>query len=167
MGSIPSFQSLTYQVQYQKHYGSTVKIDALKGWQQAQVGEKIVNNVKSFKSFNTRELIDAIAQNGYKKAVGALVRNRKRRLDDGRYAEREYTSPEDIGSACALGQGFLNLGIEPDQMYYYQRDLPTELTHLIFKENDRRYTPVSEIGEKLKTSKWYTNPVKFKASSNY
>lgn len=71
------------------------------------------------------QLLDAIAKDGYTKAQRAYIR-----IED-----------EKINSACALGQGSLNLKIYP----HWSAILPTDVYDFITAVNDHTSATVKEI----------------------
>lgn len=56
------------------------------------------------KEITLGQLIDSMEKNGFKQAYGTLMAPK--------HAGEEITRKKDVGAACALGQGMLNLNIK-------------------------------------------------------
>jgi hypothetical protein len=64
-----------------------------------------LHQIDKKRTFTIRELVEAIEKNGYKQAFASYWN--RAYLDDGTI---------EIGSACAIGQAALNLGISADKL---------------------------------------------------
>lgn len=101
------------------------------------------------RKFNTRQFIDAMKKNGYRKSHGHWVQFMGSKPENGVYA------------ACAGGQALLNLGVAPadvETAHYY---LPAGFQGEFIGKNDNTKSSVTQIAEGLMSTSWYTDPIDF------
>lgn len=98
------------------------------------------------RTFTTKDLIDAMERNGYRKANGAFVQFKE--------------GTHEIWAACAVGQALLNLGVSPTSV----NDVATVYLHGmwgIYDLNDNQKWPIKRIAKEAKTWDLYTEPQEF------
>lgn len=118
--------------------------------------------MKKKKVFTVGQFLDAVEKNNYKKARGALLKYTQKayfaREESfrNRYYPRELVlasnrkKDAEVFSACAIGQGALNLDIEPQQLDNALATAVPKIRRDIVSLNDNTGMSVSEIGRKMK-----------------
>lgn len=108
------------------------------------------------RKFNTRQFIDAMKKNGYRKAHGSWIQFKESNPKNGVYA------------ACAGGQAFLNLGVNPlkvrENVWY---TLPYGFTVRFTLPNDETSKSVTEIATNLENTSWYLDPKEFEIPDDF
>lgn len=105
------------------------------------------------KSFTLREFIDAIEKNGLPQAYGGLFRVDGDYIDVDTEVARETISKNTIESACALGQGYINVGVWPfdDEEGGYLADiLPNDIVTYVVSLNDSLHEPLDLIADNMR-----------------
>lgn len=132
------------------------------------MGWRIRKVSKHDKKFTLGDILDAVIANGLPKERGTYWN----RGIDWKYEDEEFT----IGSACAIGQAALNLGVPYGVLdtvlgKISYRQGSQSLGHSIIRTNDGSNKSVPEIGEhykrvyKNKLNLEYTLPVEYEIIS--
>lgn len=99
-------------------------------------------------TFNTRQFIDAMEKNGYRKANGTFVQYKEGTIE--------------VYAACAVGQALLNLGVMPGYVLEAARKVPSAITDYVYGWNDDEKWPLKKIVKELKAWDIYQDePIEF------
>jgi len=99
------------------------------------------------RTFTTRDVIEAMERNGYRKANGAFVQFKE--------------NSQEVYAACAIGQALLNLGVKPENVEEAAAYLPGALTSSVYDLNDQQKWELKRIVREVKTWDVYTKPRAF------
>lgn len=116
---------------------------------------EIVDNPMGKRQFNTRDFIEAMKQNGYRKAHGNWIQYKGSKEENGVYA------------ACAGGQAFLNLGVKPKWIHDAVPALPTYFSLSFTIPNDQSRKSVTQIASELENDVWYKEPREFSLDEKF
>jgi hypothetical protein len=98
-----------------------------------KLGRFVANPAKVRRQLTVGDIIDAIEKNGYPQGFGHYVQ------------KNEYTGA--VESACALGQGMLNLGIGQRRI---TNALGGDIASRIISLNDSHHLPLKEIAKRIR-----------------
>lgn len=96
------------------------------------------------RKFTSRDIIDAMERNGYRKANGTFVQFKG--------------DTNEVYAACAIGQALLNLGVNPEDVAEAAEHIPSVL-HDVYQLNDQDKWSLKRIVREIKTWDLYTEPV--------
>lgn len=101
------------------------------------------------RTFTSKDIIDAMERNGYRRANGAFVQFKGGKFEGG---------IEDVYAACAVGQALLNLGVLPNRVPEAADYLPAQFHHVYTLNDDEKWA-LRRIVKEAKTWDIYTDPL--------